>query len=112
MYGRGVDPLMFIMIISMFMTPVYLVAFQAITSDKIDINIENDYLLEYNQCKIDLENTQPICPACECKSDSSWWSWDYFAGFVMGAIVFMLINQYEKYKEKNTKKTKSRKKGS
>lgn len=61
-----------------------------VVNDKIDIEITNNYLDEYAQCQLDLERTQPICPACECKQSS--------VGFIVygliGVIWGFLLNDW------------------
>jgi len=74
------------------------------TSDKININIENDYLDEYNQCKSDLERTQPICPACNCKTSF----WSQFFPFIFGLAFGLLIQEW--WIQKQKKRTVGRKK--
>ena len=83
--------------------------------DKIDIDISQSFEPEYNQCVQDLENTQPICPACECTTDYNVGAILY--SFVFGALLMFLfydyivfprmmkyrLGQYEKLKKVNKK---------
>lgn len=59
----------------------------AITTDKIEIVFNNDYLEEYNECKIDLERTVPICPACKCDGGLG----NSIFAFMSGLIIMFLF---------------------
>lgn len=87
-----------------------------VSTDHITINIEHNNLDELIECnsqvsdlQTQLENTQPICPACECNcNDGSDFS-IYLLGAILGAAltIFALSNaNYIKDKLKKKKKVK------
>lgn len=112
MYGRGLDFGSVMMIaVTVWLTVMPFVGYMIMT-DHINITIENDYLYEYNECKIELERTQPICPACECSNNSSSMEWVLILMlcFIVGAVSFN-IGKFIGEKKKPVKKTKSKKSG-
>jgi len=89
--------------------------FLVMNYDKIDIQFNEDYLQEYNQCQEDLERTQPICPAVICQDNSSWkMIWAFIIGlitmfFFYDYVIFprLMKNKLEKFiksKENNNEK--------
>ena len=50
---------------------VILIPFYVVAVGSGMIIIQKDFGDEYEKCKLELERTQPICPACEC--DGSLW---------------------------------------
>ena len=54
---------------------------------EIDLKVSRNFENEYNQCIQDLENTQPICPSCECSSSS----FEIIYGFIFGLIAMFFF---------------------
>lgn len=80
----------------------------AVTTDKIELTFNDYYLEEYNQCKLDLENMQPICPDCVCKSENDFTK--YLIGVVIGAVFMCGIIQFIEYRKSKKKGGKKKKK--
>jgi len=76
-----------------------------LSTDKVNVEITNNYLPEYMQCQEDLERTQPICPACECKSSSG--LMQGILGFIWGMICMFLMIQYKDDIKKKFSKNKN-----
>ncbi len=81
------------------------IVFFIATSDNIEITFNEAYLEEYGQCKLDLENTQPTCPDCVCKSGGDFIK--YFLGFCFGAVSMFWLTQFLEDR-KNKKKVKKK----
>ena len=72
---------------------IFMIAFLLVSNnDKIDIDFHNSFEEEYKQCSLDLENTQPICPACQCSSPSTFW--DSLWAFIIGMVLMFFIYDY------------------
>ncbi|KKK94093.1 hypothetical protein LCGC14_2686300 [marine sediment metagenome] len=96
-YFRPMEIMLVSLIIWIGMIPLF---FFLISVDII--TIEYNYLDELNQCKLDLKNTQPICP--EVKVKSSGWFFPMFIGLLWGIILQELWIKYQN--EKKLRKTK------
>ncbi len=66
------------------------------------ITIEYNYLDELKQCKLDLENTQPICPKVEVKPTG--WFFPLLIGFLLGISIQELWIKYQRERNKNLQK--------
>ncbi|MCK5294167.1 MAG: hypothetical protein KAJ49_05900 [Arcobacteraceae bacterium] len=98
-------PLEDIILIAVFMSVLITgIMFIVMQTDNIQINIEYNYLDDLRQCEQDLENTQPICPACECKAGGGW-IFAMIVGFIWGIVISLLWIDY-KNKQKQTQKKK------
>ena len=101
MYNRF-DP--FTAILTSMMVMFILIVYVGIGSN---ITIEKPHYDKWQSCEKELERTQPICPACECKTTGG--IWYFIAGGILGFLIKIAFEEWTKEK-KNKKKNKGVKK--
>ena len=96
------DSMSFFVILIVVSLPIFVMYFVGIGTGHI--TIEKYYYDDLQQCELDLENIQPFCPACECKSNIGLNIVLLIMGIIIGLLFQELWIKYQNEKRKKVKK--------